>query len=308
VAPSARGGLHPLIVPLSRAPDGQARPSRCIAALTAASHALGPSLQLTALLRWPTTPDAFFPLQLVRPAGTALSLRARSASEFLHRALAEEDAAGGARPVAEALRGEALPFAYTPGAAAARPATSVPARHSALDVYLARAAGKFDDVARRLVAGHLTAGDPASALVTVDWYSGGDHFKGWAAPQAFAAHFLAQLGRNDEARDAARTALARGPFWSLGAPLAPTAALAGFAGRSAADIRAAVADGGIALDPALKQAKTAAQRALDAAELALDRVSAGEASWDDVAAELAEAYAAAGLSEVSRLVGARPQQ
>ena len=200
--------------------------------------------QLTALLRWPTTPDAFFPLQLVRPVGGALSLRARSAAEYMHRALAEEDAgagAGGARPVAEALRGEALPFAYTPGAAASRPAGAAPARHSALDVYLARAAGKFDDVARRLVAGHLAAGDTASALVTVDWYSGGDHFKGWSAPAAFAAHFLAQLGRGDEARDAARTALARGPFWSLGEPLAPTAALAGFAGRSAADIKSAVA-------------------------------------------------------------------
>ena len=126
--------------------------------------------------------------------------------------------------------------------------------------------------------------DAASALVTVDWYSGGDHFKGWAAPAAFAAQLLAQLGREDEARDAARTALARGPFWSLGAPLAPTAALAGFASRSAAEIKAAVAgtdrarrctpcarapaltrarsraaDGGIAIDPAMRQPKTAAQ-------------------------------------------------
>ena len=58
------------------------------------------------------------------------------------------------------------------------------------------------------------------------------------------AFVLLELGRADEARDAARTALARGPFWSLGAPLAPTAALAGFAGRSAADIKAAVAGTG----------------------------------------------------------------
>lgn len=50
------------------------------------------------------------------------------------------------------------------------------------------------------------------------------------------------------------------------------------------------------------------QRALEAAELALDRCAAGEASFDDVAAQLAEAYAAAGRPELARFVGARPQQ
>jgi hypothetical protein len=37
-------------------------------------------------------------------------------------------------------------------------------------------------------------------------------------------------------------------------------------------------------------------------------VAAGEASWDDVAGELTDAYAAAGLPEMARFVGARPQQ
>jgi hypothetical protein len=58
----------------------------------------------------------------------------------------------------------------------------------------------------------------------------------------------------------------------------------------------------------MKHAKTPAQRALEAADLALDSVTAGEASWDDVAGALADAYAAAGLAELSRFVGARPRQ
>ncbi len=226
----------------------------------------------------------------MRPVGCALSLRARSASEYLHRALAEEDAnsvnaPSAASPVSDSLRGEALPFAYTPGAArGGNGSASAPkaTRHAALDVYLARAA-KFPDVAERLVAGHLKASDITSALVTSDWYSGGEHFKGWALPSAFSAHLLAKMGRHDEARDAARVALARGPFWSLGGPLAPTAALAGYAGRSAAEVKAAVqgalqcgdagladcaasyscnvfcADGGVQLEPGMRPAKTPAQ-------------------------------------------------
>ena len=45
---------------------------------------------------------------------------------------------------------------------------------------------------------------------------------------------------------------------------------------------------------------------MEAAELALDTVAAGEAGWADVAAAVAEAYAAAGRPELARFVGARP--
>jgi hypothetical protein len=83
--------------------------------------------------------------------------------------------------------------------------------------------------------------------------------------------------------------------------------MAGFAGRSAVDIKAALADGGSVVDPALRPVKTASARALDAAELALDAVVAGEASWDDNAQQLADAFTAAGLPELARFVGARPQ-
>jgi hypothetical protein len=236
--------------------------------------------------------------------------------------------------VAAALSGAPLPFAFTPGAAvggaaSATPSSAAAKRHSALDIYLARAAGKFPDVCQRLVSGHLAAGDETSALVTCDWYAGGDAFKGWAAPPAFVAALLARLGRADEARDAARVALSRGPWWSLDASndtgasggdassssssflllptgYVPMVALAGFAGRSAADIKAALADGGV-VDPAARPVRSASARAMDAAELALDAVVAGEAAWGDVGAALADAYAAAGRPELARFVGAQPR-
>ncbi len=232
--------------------------------------------------------------------------------------------------VAAALAGAPLPFAYTRGAASASASSAGAKRHSALDVYLARAAGKFPDVAQRLVAGHFGAGDETSALVTVDWYSGSDSFKGWASPAAYAAALLARLGRGDEARDAARVALSRGPWWSLDASnddnadasasassasssflflptgYVPMVTLAGFGGRSASDIKAALADGGV-VDPSARPAKGTAARAMDAAELLLDSVVAEEAAWADVAAALADAYAQAGRPELSRFVGAQPR-
>jgi hypothetical protein len=289
---------------------------------------------------------------VVRSDGRAgLRLVARSAPEYLHRALAEEDAASSVDAasssssssvasapsaprvpgaVAAALAGAPLPFAYTRGAASASASSAGAKRHSALDVYLARAAGKFPDVAQRLVAGHFGAGDETSALVTVDWYSGSDSFKGWASPAAYAAALLARLGRGDEARDAARVALSRGPWWSLDASnddnadasasassasssflflptgYVPMVTLAGFGGRSASDIKAALADGGV-VDPSARPAKGTAARAMDAAELLLDSVVAEEAAWADVAAALADAYAQAGRPELSRFVGAQPR-
>ena len=46
---------------------------------------------------------------------------------------------------------------------------------------------------------------------------------------------------------------------------------------------------------------------MEAAEGLLDGVAAGEASWDDVAAALTEAYTAAGRADLARFVDARPR-
>lgn len=100
-----------------------------------------------------------------------------------------------------------------------------------------RQVGKFPDVLERLIDGHLAKGDEASALVTADWYQGG-HFNGWSRPSAFASQLLERLGkRPDEARDAARVALAKGPWYTMGVPVAGVVARAGFGGMSAAEVK-----------------------------------------------------------------------
>lgn len=285
------------------------------------------------LLRWPTAPDEEFSLPLVQASNGGVRLLARSTAEYLHRALAEEQAGAAATaaagadaqslPIAAALRHGRLalddegrlPFSWSPAdaaaaaAAGASPASSArsggSSRHAPLDVYLTRACGKFPDVCERLVEGHLRSGDQASALVTSDWYC--THFRGWAHPRAHGAALLASLGRKEEARDAARSALAGAPFWSMGAELlAPSLATAGLQGRSAAWLREALADGGAQTDPALKQqqrlAKTPQAVAMERCELLMDTVAAGEAPWGAVLPELRAAFAQAGRPELARFV------
>ncbi len=77
------------------------------------------------------------------------------------RALAEEDASGGAGPLAGLLAG-AVGEIYEAGAARAVGAGS-------LETYLTRRAGMYPDVVERLVAAHLAKGDEMSALITGEW-------------------------------------------------------------------------------------------------------------------------------------------
>jgi len=245
--------------------------------------------------------------------GRAVTLVARSVDEHLHRLLAEEDLAAseaggsGARPVAAAA-GEAGGELYRPGDAAAAGMTGPKG-----NLYVVRKAGMFPDVCERLALGHLARGDQTSALVASEWYMRNNYFPGWARPYEFASELFTQLKRGEEARDMARVAL-RLPWWSLAAPWADVAAVAHMGGRSAAEVRyalseeaaaAAQAQMGTRNAGAVREPKTPQQVALEKASALLDDVAAGVApSYDDVRGELAEAYRAAGLTDVANFIHA----
>jgi len=262
-----------------------------------------------------------------------LSLVSRSASEYIHRALAEEDAANGGNgegPVASAVgTSTPMPFAFATGDAAramraaeaaqkqgtpAKPSGS--SRHAPLDVYLTQKCGKFPDVCARLVRGHIAAGDATAAMVTADWAC--THFKGWASVRAASAATHAALGRADEARDYARAALAGGSLWTLGwhAPgdtAAETLQLAQLSGRTAAWLRENLVDGpqqregGAAAAPGQPSAKmTPQQLALARAETLLDALALGELSWGDVSSDVQASFTAAGRPEIARFLAGCP--
>ena len=290
---------------------------------------------MTAVLRWPNPVDEFVlpvvtvPAPSSHRAGSRVSLVARSASEYIHRALAEEDAAtgdGAPRPVAKAVGDTPLPFAFAAGdvsramraaAAAAAAAGAQPrpgSRHAPLDVYLIQKCGKFPDVCARLVQGHITAGDVTAAMVTADWAC--THFKGWATERAASAETHSRLGRPDEARDNARAALAGGALWTLGWQPADAATrtleLAKLSGRSASWLRDNLVDGAGPADdgsPGSKAAgsqpaRTPQQVALAKAETLLDALALGEVTWADVAGDVQAAFTQAGRQDMARFLAA----
>lgn len=172
--------------------------------------------------------------------------------------------------------------------------------------------GKFPDVMERLIDGHLAKGDETSALVTVDWYQGG-HFKGWARPSAFASALLERLGgRPDEARDAARIALSKGPWWTVGLPVQPVITRAGFQGLTAAQVKKKMAEAAskspVDHESIHNSGRTPQMAAMEDAETLLDAVAAGEhADWDSVCEGLVECYTRAGKPELARFIGSRPK-
>ncbi len=187
-------GLHPLLVPLWRDPEGG----------------------VGGLLRWPT-PHPGMDLPLVHQApGTpwTLTLVDRSVDAHLVRALATADATS--RPPPPSLEEVA---------AALHPPGTVGASGLPLAAWLLRHVGaRHDELETRALA-FLERGDAMAAQVTADRACRGS--EGWARPHGFRARLLARLGALDEARDAAATAFTE-PVWTLGGHLDQVARLAGW--------------------------------------------------------------------------------
>ncbi|KAG1677762.1 hypothetical protein FOA52_001074 [Chlamydomonas sp. UWO 241] len=285
--PSDRSGLHPLLIPISSDPaDADA---------------------VTCLLRWPK-PSTYksagmgLPVVSMVRGGKSVKLLARSVDEYLHRLLAEEDAAAGPGPAANAADAEGQEL-YTAGQVKAS------GLGSRMDVYLVKKAGMFPDVSEGLAKRHLAKGDVTSALVTSEWYMRNDHFPGFARPYEFASELLAGLGkRGEEARDLARVAL-RLPWWTLENGYAAAVATGQLEGTPAevrynlSDEAQARAQAKLSKGVDFKEPKTPQEVALDKAAELLDMVAAGaEPSYDAVRERLAEQYTKAGLSDVANFI------
>lgn len=189
-------GLHPLLIPLGREPDGT----------------------VLGFLRWPT-PDEGSPLPIVRQGAHGLELVARSTDEWLHRELAIRDATEGDAPgpLLEATNREGELY----------PLGGVAISGLPLKAYVLLKTGATFEFHEKLVEAHLAKGDTQAARITADRAC--RVATGWARPQAYRALLLQRLGDAEIARDSAVAALTE-PVFTLGMPFEPVARLAGWKG------------------------------------------------------------------------------
>ncbi|KAK3003538.1 hypothetical protein RJ639_019547 [Escallonia herrerae] len=247
VSPAAKEGLIPLAIPLTRNSSGF----------------------VTALLRWPTAPPGMeMPVVEVRKYG--VWLLAKNVDQYIHRILVEEDANNSRESKDEVFHaaGDAGKKLYKKG-------DFVKSQISSLDVYLLQKVGLFPDILERKVLHHFQKGDHVSALVTGEFYTKKEHFPGFGRPFVFYAEVLLKVGRNLEAKDAARGAL-KSPWWTLGCQYQEVANIAQWEDEQIEYIKDRVTEEGRQED--LKKGKAPAQVALDEAAFLLDLASV-EGTW-----------------------------
>ncbi|XP_076936484.1 protein IN CHLOROPLAST ATPASE BIOGENESIS, chloroplastic-like [Bidens hawaiensis] len=269
-SPAMKQGMIPLAIPLSKNNSGS----------------------VTALLRWPTAPPGMeMPVVEVRSYG--VWLLAKTVDQYIHRILVEEDANGSNEGVdqlfqASGVVGEKL---YTKGDFA----KSV---NPNLDVYLLQKVGLFPDILECKVMNHFKKGDHVSAMVTGEFYTKKDHFPGFGRPFVFNAEILLKVGRNPEAKDAARGAL-KSPWWTLGCSYQKVAEIAEWDDEQIEFIKEKVSEQGKQED--LLKGKDALQISLDEAAFLLDLASI-DGTWDEQLERIAECYSEAGLPEIAKFV------
>ncbi|KAB1214745.1 hypothetical protein CJ030_MR5G004896 [Morella rubra] len=271
LSPGAKQGLIPLAIPLAKKSTGA----------------------VTALLRWPTAPPGMeMPVVEVRKHG--VWLLAKDVDLFIHRLLIEEDAKNCPESNDELFRASA-----DAGEKLYQRGDYAKSQISNLDVYLLKkVVGLFPDVLERKIMRHFEEGDHVSALVTGEFYTKKEHFPGFARPFVFNAEVLLRVGRNVEAKDAARGAL-KSPWWTLGCKYQEVAEIAQWEDEQIEYIKEKVTEEGKEED--LKKGKPPVQVALDEAAFLLD-LSSVEGNWDESVERISECYKEAGLPEVARFV------
>ncbi|KAJ9705087.1 hypothetical protein PVL29_003239 [Vitis rotundifolia] len=270
ISPGARQGLIPLAIPLSQKNSGA----------------------VTALLRWPTAPPRMeMPVVEVRKHG--VWLLAKNVDQYIHRLLVEEDANN-----SHETNGELFHASSEAGKKLYRMGDFADSQIANIDVYLLKKVGLFPDVLERKIMRHFEEGDDVSALVTGEFYTKKDLFPGFGRPFVFNAEVLLKVGRNSEAKDAARVAL-KSPWWTLGCKYEEVARIAQWEDEQIEYIKERVTEEGRNED--LKKGKAPAQVALDEAAFLLDLASV-EGTWADSLERIAECYKEAGLNDIARFI------
>lgn len=275
-APSARSNLHPFFIPIARSTKVE---------------------EVTGLLRWPTPPEEFpLPVVKCRFDDPCLTLVSSSAQALVTRAIAEADYAGKEKRRDEIRGSSSLAVGYQNG--------DVDKSGLGIERFLTLYTEGFPDIYEGLARFHLAKGDESSALITCERAVRSQ--AGWAQGHVFHAEILKGLGRDLEARDAARFSLQL-PLWTIRSmdKVREMAELAGYQeGESLGRIYRRLYED--KREKEIADGKPAAQVALDRAAWLLDVCVAEKSwtkdSWEDIRENLAELYDEAGMSSLATFV------
>lgn len=271
VEPRARRGIHPLVVPLAVDP---------VEGVTIGLYVKGEE-DCASVVR-------------VAGEGRHLELLGRNASEYVHRAIVEEEwRSDETETVVAAAAGAVGVSLHNHGA--------FKTSGKEFDVYVTTQIGKFPSSMEGLVRRHLKRDDVQSALITCDLYK--STFGEWGSSHAFVADLYNDLGRGEEARDAARNAL-QTPWATVGGDetIKRMLDLAGWSGKTVTEIKEVLETRRGPNAAAFDGPKSEKQLAREEAELLLDQVAAGEIESATVNQRLAECYMKAGNSTLAKFV------
>lgn len=284
VSPFERKGLNPLLVPVAK------------------NHEDG---SLLCFLRWPTQKDGM-DLQLVRTNDAGVSLVALSTDHFCHKHAVEMDLNGDAHAVQVACMVNQPSKLYNMGdigqfvQSSKFPSASPAERRLALDRYLLTKVGAFPDCYQRLADNFLASKNAISAMVTAE--RAVNVFYSWGQPMVYHSKLLLQLGRPNEARDGAKTALSL-PKWTLAhsrAELEEVIKLAGFSDvKMLGDMHLYRSKDARTKD--IEEGVSKEQVLLDQAAHLMDAVTLGsfEGGWDAARPELAQRYRDGGYPDIA---------
>mmetsp|Transcript_3555 Transcript_3555/g.6739 ORF Transcript_3555/g.6739 Transcript_3555/m.6739 type:complete len:383 (-) Transcript_3555:2739-3887(-) len=251
-------------------------------------------------LRWPTPPEGFeLPVVRTSRKGTQIALLASSTKAFLGRVLARADSSGNEQWFENIVRFGNLDESWVDQELYRKGAVNDSG--FGLEQFLILNLGpSFPDVYEGLASFHEAKGDPKSALITME--RAGQAFPGWARSHCFRARMLQRMGRDSEARDAARFSLQL-PLWTLNDDVEYIARLAGY--EEPASLGKIYRN--LARDERLEEiqgGKRPEQVALDRAAYLLDAVIANslDLSWKQVRDELVKRYNEARMPEIARFV------
>lgn len=269
VSPMSKNGILPLAIPL------------------ATDTSTG---SLTALLRWPTPPEGMeMPVIQVQKYGVILL--AKTIDQYIHKLLVEED-------VDKDSTGSLLKRCENVGVSLYKRGEFADSKMPSVQVYLMKKVGLFPDVFEHLAFQHLKRGDEVSALVTGEFYANKQHFPGFARPFVFNAELMLKVGRQSEAKDAAKVAL-KSPWWTLGCQYEEVAKIAGWGDEQIEYMKEKITDEGRKEE--VNKGKLPAQVALDQAAFLLD-LAAVDGGWDKIRGQLAAFYREAGLGQLSDFI------
>jgi len=280
VRPNARRGLHPLVMPLAKTGDGEDETYYGLMMVEGTAGGDAAASQAMPVVR-------------VR-GGVHATLVGKSASEFVHRAIVEEEARSDEeRTVVAAAAGAVGVSLHNHGA--------FTTSGKEFDVYVTTQIGKFPSSMEGLVKRHLDRGDEQSALITCDLYK--STFGEWGAPHVFISDLYAKLGRDEEARDAARHAL-QTPWSTIGGAEAIERMIraAGWEGKNVAEIKEVLESRRGPSAAAFDGPKSEKQLAREESELLLDQLAAGEIEAATVNQRLAECYMNAGKPTLAKFI------